>query len=531
VERDNLEVNGRGTPAKQLPMSRFKRFAHSLFSGYVLLGANILYTLASVPLALHYLSMKEFGLWALVMQVCNFNQIVIDLGMSGAIARILIDHKDDQNSTAYGTVILTGSLVLLVQGGLIAALGGLISYWLPQWMNVEVTHWHDFRLLVFWQCVLLAVSFSTRIFGFILHAHQRFDICNYSNLAGLAVGLAGLWVGFASGWGLYSMLLGGAAITALNGVTTLWQTWRLHLFPAPGRWGKPNRRTFKEMFFYGTDLFLVSIGLQLITASQAPIISRALGLEAVAIWSVATKLFTLAQQLVFRLLDFSWAAFPERMVRGEGPRLQSRFRDMIILSGSASAALGVTMAICNRAFLSIWTHDRISWPVENDCLMACSLMVYAWTRGHIGLACITKKVGAMKYVYLAEGLSFIGLGLALSSHFGLGGVIVAGFVTNILFSGVYGMIRTTKYFNLQVSEIFFRWMRPPALVWVCVLLAAAVMRYVTLRLSPLPQLLICGATMGAVASFCFWKMGLPDNLRREALGKLTEVRARFFTTG
>src|SRR5574337_1296470 len=110
-------------------MSRFKRFAHSLVSGYALLAANILYTLVSVPLALHYLSTEEFGLWMLVTQVCNFNQIVIDLGMSGAVARILIDHKDDADSTAYGAVIQTGFLVLLVQGALMAVVGGLISYW------------------------------------------------------------------------------------------------------------------------------------------------------------------------------------------------------------------------------------------------------------------------------------------------------------------------------------------------------------------------------------------------------------------
>jgi hypothetical protein len=37
-------------------MSRLKKFARSLISGYAMLGANIFYTLASVPLALHYLN-------------------------------------------------------------------------------------------------------------------------------------------------------------------------------------------------------------------------------------------------------------------------------------------------------------------------------------------------------------------------------------------------------------------------------------------------------------------------------------------
>ena len=55
-------------------MSRLKKFTRSLLSGYVALGANIFYTLASVPLALHYLGKAEFGLWALVSQISGYNR-------------------------------------------------------------------------------------------------------------------------------------------------------------------------------------------------------------------------------------------------------------------------------------------------------------------------------------------------------------------------------------------------------------------------------------------------------------------------
>src|ERR1044071_1888761 len=53
-------------------MSRFRKYAHSLVSGYVVLGANMLYTLASVPLALKYLGKPEFGLWALTSQIAGY---------------------------------------------------------------------------------------------------------------------------------------------------------------------------------------------------------------------------------------------------------------------------------------------------------------------------------------------------------------------------------------------------------------------------------------------------------------------------
>ena len=301
-------------------MSRFKRFANSLLSGYALILVNILYTLASVPLALHYLSKEEFGLWVLVTQVCNFNTLLVDFGMSGALARILIDHKDDATSTKYGAVIQTGLLVLAVQGVIIAGVGSLVSYWLPHWMDVPEKNWRVFRLLVSGQCVMLAISFVLRIFSFTLQAHQRYDICNYANLVSFAAGLAGMWAGFAAGLGLYSLLLGGAVTFVVSGVVTAWQTWRLGLFPARGRWGQPDRATFKELFFYGTDMFLVSIGQQLISASQAPVISCTLGLEAVTVWSIATKLFMLSQQVVYRLLDYSTAAFSE-MTFPSAPRI------------------------------------------------------------------------------------------------------------------------------------------------------------------------------------------------------------------
>ena len=103
-------------------MSRFKNLGRSLVSGYLALGANVLYTLASVPLALHYLSRAEFGLWALTAQIAGFISL-IDLGMGSSIARILIDHKDQRETGQYGGAIKTGALVGAVQGAIVLVVG------------------------------------------------------------------------------------------------------------------------------------------------------------------------------------------------------------------------------------------------------------------------------------------------------------------------------------------------------------------------------------------------------------------------
>ena len=67
-------------------MSRVRKYVRSVAAGYLNLATNVLYTLASVPLALHYLTKEEFGLWALVAQLAWYFML-IDAGMSSSFWR------------------------------------------------------------------------------------------------------------------------------------------------------------------------------------------------------------------------------------------------------------------------------------------------------------------------------------------------------------------------------------------------------------------------------------------------------------
>jgi O-antigen/teichoic acid export membrane protein len=501
-------------------MSRLKKFTRSLLSGYLLQGTNVLYTLVSISLALHYLSRQEFGLWTLVTTIANFNLVFMDLGMSGSLSRILIDHKDDRNSDNYGAVIQTGVLVLLVQGCLMAVVGGVISVWLPQWMAVPENFRHIFRLLMIFQCALLGATFAGRVFGFILAAHQRYDINNYATMGGFGLNLLVLWLGFRCQWGLYSLFAAFSAMSIFSIVLSGWAVCRLGLLPAKNCWGKPSRAAFHELFFYGTDIFLFFLGQQLISASAAPIVSRALGLEAVAVWGIATKVFTLAQQLVYRIYDFSGGALTEMMVRGETERFKKRFGDVAILTGLAAAAIGTSLALCNESFLKIWTHGRISWSPANDLLMAVSFFVYASVRLSIGLVAITKRIGAMKFIYFFEGAAFVILGLLLAPRFGFAGIIVSGIATDLLFSGIFGLRRTIHYMNIRFSEVFESWFKRPVIFFGISCVIAIGVWLVTRQLKAPVQLAADVVLFGIIVLLLLWQIGLPEHLRKEIMERL-----------
>src|SRR4051794_464510 len=107
-------------------MSRFRRAVHGAASGYASLAAAALYSLATLPLALHNLDKERFGLWTLMSSIAGYLSL-IDLGMSSSVARLLIDHKDDRQTDTYATMIRTGWLVLAVQALIILAVGFAIA--------------------------------------------------------------------------------------------------------------------------------------------------------------------------------------------------------------------------------------------------------------------------------------------------------------------------------------------------------------------------------------------------------------------
>src|SRR5437899_1673899 len=107
-------------------MSRFRKVVHGVASGYFVLAAAAIYSLATLPLGLHYLSPERVGLWTLMASISAYLS-QIDLGMSGSLGRLLIDHKDDRQTVAYGSLIKTGWLVMVSQGAIIGVIGFLIA--------------------------------------------------------------------------------------------------------------------------------------------------------------------------------------------------------------------------------------------------------------------------------------------------------------------------------------------------------------------------------------------------------------------
>jgi O-antigen/teichoic acid export membrane protein len=498
-------------------MSRKRRFIFALGSGYIALVANIVYIALAIPLALSYLTKEEFGLWSVVLQITGYLGL-LDLGVGQSVARLLIDSKDNINEGTYGSVLKTAVVVFAIQAFIVCAFGFLASHAVACLMHIPPSLMSTFEALLRWQCLAAAVGLLSKPFGYLqLWSHQRSDLGNFTAVAGFIMNFVFLWIGFKIGLRTFSLLLSSLAGNTIGISLTALAAMRLQLFPARGRWGALSWKQTREVFSFGRDLFVINLASQLISASQLILVSRLIGLDAAAVWSVCIKTYNMAQLVVFRIWDFSGAAFSEMVVRHEVGRFRSRLALVVAVSAVGAGFFGVLGAFGNRGFVNIWTAGKVSWDTWSDIAAAAYLFCFAVTRCYTGLIAVVKQIGNYKYISLLEGVLVVGGSIAFAPRLHFFGVLFSSLVANLLCSGVYGVFRVSRYFNSPIVEITFGWLKSACLfVTAFALIAFCIFWLGNHFRGPLPFLITASSAGSAGIALAFF-FGLPGEFRNELI--------------
>ena len=432
---------------------RTRRFLLGLGSSYLLTATNVVYTLVSVPLALHFLPKDQFGLWALVTQIALYLNL-LDLGMQSSASRIFINFKDNKTNSEYGSLIKTSFLIFCIQGIFVGIIGFALLPHIPHWFGFSHEISRYFFYLLGSQITLLALGFSTRTFGCLLHAHQHYIWSNIGGAIGQLLGLASLAVSFHLGHGLFSLVTASIFAFLANNCVQILGCLKLKLLPASGSWGSFQLTKVKILFDFAKDTFLMSLGWQLISATPIILISKVIGLDAAATWSVGTKLFTLFQQIIWKILDYSAGGFAEMFVRSEHQILRVRFFEITSLTAFLSPIFAGLLIVCNSPFVSLWTSGKISWPILYNIPLALLLVSYSVGRCYGSLPSITMGIRFARYVYFLDALLFCVIGFFILPRTDLVGLIILALLLDFALPGFYGINRTTRLFGLSFREVF-----------------------------------------------------------------------------
>lgn len=503
-------------------MSRSKRFFSGLLSSYAAIAANMAFSIATIPLVLHHLGREEYGVFILVTQFASY-LMLLELGMSGSVSRSLADHKDQMAGGIYGSILRTGTRVFAIQGCAVAGLGLILAWWAPVLLNIAPHLRQPFTALMAAQALLNGIKLATNSLSAPLWCHQRLDLSNLASIFSFIVSFAVLWAGLHFGWWLYSLTIATAAGLLTSLVLIYVSCRRCGYYPPPQARGQFDRRIFRELFHFGGGLFLMNLGGQLTSASQVIIISRLLGTGIAADWAIATKVFTMAQQFIARIMDSSAGGLAEMLVRGETKMLEKRFRDIVMISGVLATAAAAGIALANGPFIELWTSGEVSWFSWNNLLLACLLFTTSITRCHTSLVGITMQIRAMKFIYLIEGVTFVLLGVFLCKRFGLPGLLIASIICNLAITGIYSVRRTANYFKVNATYVL-GWVARQALV-----LGLVGGLFVIIQLAALPAQSSTGNFGIALTIYLLlvlpilWFVGIPPGLRSELTSLIAKV--------
>jgi O-antigen/teichoic acid export membrane protein len=232
------------------------------------------------------------------------------------------------------------------------------------------------------------------------------------------------------------------------------------------------------------------------------------------VWSVCTRSYGVVTLLVWRIFDFSTPALAEMMVRGERDRLLRRFREITVFSASLSVVGGTLLAVCNSSFVWLWTGGKIHWSPVNDLLLAVACVVATAVRPHTTLAVQTKLFGFLRFIFLVEGLAFVGLNLLAYRLAGMTTMLVLSILCTLVFSLPYVLRRTRHYFELSWRELA-RWFEPVLRLSVWVVPAGLVIWWLTQDEPASRQLAVRGGVFGLWTTWAFLRHGLPASLQVE----------------
>jgi O-antigen/teichoic acid export membrane protein len=393
-------------------------------------------------------------------------------------------------------------------------------------MNVPAEFQATFINLMRIQGLIAAFIFCMNPLTIMLNAHQRMDIVSRQSIFGMVVGLGLLWLFLEHGNGIYSFVYSGTITAVIAPCQLFWQCRRLGFLPRAGERGRMSWNLFKEVFFYGKDVFLMNLGGQLITASQTIIISRTLGLEAAAAWSVGTKVFMLVRQLIFQPFGAASPGLCEMAARREFGRLYSRFKNLVVLCASLGVYCGVIFAMCNSFFVAVWTTRNITWAPLYDVLLGTWIFLSALQMPHCNFVFITKEIGRMRYLYFVEGCIFIALSLGLGYRWGIPGIIACSDICILLFSWQFGIRRSCAYFKASFREVAFQWVRPSLKLAAALVPLALILWIATSGCPIFWRLVIHSLILISVGGPLFLRLGLPPEMAQEAGTRLPRPAAR-----
>jgi len=334
---------------------RYRRIVSAVVSGGAARVLSSLLTLISLPLAVRYLGAERYGVWATVVSVAVWVNL-LDLGIAYSLTNVISQAYARQDRPAAGRGFTNALAVTLAA----AALTGCVFFLLWQrvnWtavFNASPALRSEVRVTVLVAAALMLGGLPLNLAGKVFAGYQELHIYNQTIALGAVCSLAGLAVGV---WLRVPMpilfLLSYGSLTAVSGATMLWLV----------LWHKPWLRPRPQFFDRGTTVALLSTGWSFLLIHAAAIVvfstdniivSHYLGAAQVTPYSITWRIVGLGAVLQALVFPALWPAYAEAQARGDVAWIRRTFSMVMRVTIALNLAWAAAIVVFGRLAIRLW---------------------------------------------------------------------------------------------------------------------------------------------------------------------------------
>ncbi|TSA30453.1 MAG: hypothetical protein D4R65_13180 [Verrucomicrobiaceae bacterium] len=419
-----------------------------------MMASGIVTSLLLIRVATRNLDAQELGLWSFCFSSVGYF-LLLDFGVSNSLGRLFADaiSKGDQKLTC-GWLYLSAT-VLAAQALVVVSLGLLLRDPLIGWFGIPPHLASDARSLWTWLIVLQALSMPGKALPGVICAQNRTYMVHFFNILSSWTNLGLFWFWIRSGAGVMAY-----AYASVAAITVMQIGYFVVVFSGPHRLALHFVRIpyehLRELFGYSGAIFVSGLATQAMAASQGMIVTKLLGLDALAVLVGTSRLPVMASQLVQR--PFS-AACPRWVLQFCGDEKQRFQKEYGLIVRLTMLSLGISMVfsiLANGAFVCWWTRPGFYGGTALTILISGALLP-ALINFLLSFSFhLTKRMGAYTLAMLGSTVAELALSIVLVKHFGLAGIPLATLITALGFSVWFHLIVGGRMIEISAFRLFGR---------------------------------------------------------------------------
>jgi O-antigen/teichoic acid export membrane protein len=412
-------------------VNRTHKAAVSAAFSYAQFGLAIVTGIVLVPLVLHFVGARPYGLWLASGELLGYAGM-IDLGVLGVLPWLVAEADGRQDRDLMRRLVASGLTV-----GLVVAAGFLVVA-AVLWRTLPSMLWltADDRSLIVAPLVLVvfltAVGYPLRVFRAVLGGLQDVVFNGALSLAQSILTVTITIVLLVRGHGLWALAWapGGAAL-----VIMLVAVGRVAAI-APDllvSWHRPLKEDIQRLLSNGAGVWLGNLGWQLLAASNSIVITYLGHPEWVPIYACTAKVAVLSTQLSWVLPDSALVGLAqlhgERQARRRVTNVVAALLSLhLILAGVAACGL----LAFNGSFVTAWVGAEFFGGTTLNALLAASIVSSSLVHGLVTTTSLLGNRLQVGVITMANGLAQLACAVYLGHRFGLPGVAAAMVVTDVV---------------------------------------------------------------------------------------------------